>query len=193
MSRACEDCSLELTDGKDKNRKVKITTCRDFFDEKYKNYYAYTTYDITMQSWFIRDCSILKFLKESTPSKVSYLSDFVLSKNTIRYLSAKLVNWAYVGSEEESNKIDSKTLEDLGPELKARFEDKFNANFDYDDTTNSITLLAWGDFNHDGIEDILLNVAHHYINGSGRAYESVVLTRLEKKGKLIELPLQKNK
>jgi len=192
MSRACEDCNLELTDGKDENKKVKITTCKQYFDPEYENFYAYSTYDITMEGWFILDCNTLKFLKNSIPSKVSYLSDFVLSKDAIRYLPAKLVNWCYVGSEEESKKIDSKTLKDLEPKLKVKVEDKFNLDLDYDDTNNSITLLAWGDFNHDGIEDILLNVTHHYIGGSGRSYESVVLTRLEKNSKLIELPLTIN-
>lgn len=193
MSRACEDCSLELTDEEDENKKVKIATCKQYFDPKYDSFYARTTYDITMESWFMLDCNTLKFLKNSIPTKVSYLSDFVLSKDTIRYLPAKLVNWGCVGSEEECNKIGSKTLKDLGSELRVKVEDKFNLDLEYDDTTNSVTLLAWGDFNHDGIEDILLNVTHHYINGTGRSYDSVVLTRLEKKGKLIELPLQKNK
>jgi len=188
MSRACEDCSLELTDEKDENKKVKITTCKQYFDPEYEKFYACTTYDITMESWFKLDCNTLKFLKNSIPSKVSYLSDFVLSKDAIRYLPAELVNWGCVGSEEECNKIGSKTLKDLGSELKVKVEDKFNLDIEYDDTANTIKLLAWGDFNHDGIEDVLLYITHHYIGGSGRSYKSVVLTRLEKEGKLIELP-----
>lgn len=187
MSRACEDCSLELTNGKDENRKVKITTCREFFDEKYKNFYTYTTYDITMESWFMLECNTLKFLKNSTPSKVSYLSDFVLSEDTIKYLPAMLVCWFY-GSEEVSE-IMNKTLKDLEPKLKVKVKDKFNLDLEYDDTSNTIKLLAWGDFNHDGIEDVLLFLTHHYISGTGRFYESVALTRLEKNSKLIKLPL----
>lgn len=190
ISRACEDCSLKLTDEKDENKKVKITTCKQYFDPKYKNFYAYSTYDITMESWFRLDCNTLKFLKNSIPSKVSYLSDFVLSKDAIRYLPAMLIYGFYGGTEEEFKRMNSKTLKDLEPKLKVK--DKFNLGLDYDDTANTIKLLAWGDFNHDGIEDILLYITHHYVGGSGRSYESVVLTRLEKNKKLIELPLTIN-
>lgn len=188
MSRACEDCSLELTDDKDESKKVKIVTCKQYFDSRHNNFYARTTYDMSMESWFILDCNTLNFLKNSIPSKVSYLNDFVLLKDTIRYLPAKLISWGCVGSE-ECNKMNSKMLEDLGAELKIKVEDKFNLGLEYDGTANTITLLAWGDFNHDGIEDILLNVTHHYMGGTGRAYDSVILTRLEKDGKLVELPI----
>lgn len=192
MSRACEECSLELTDEKDENKKVKITTCKQYFDPGYENFYAYSTYDITMEGWFRLECNTLKFLKNSIPSRVSYLSDFVLSKDTIRYLPAMLIYGFYGGSEEEFKRMNSKTLKDLEPKLKVKIEGKFNLDLDYDNTANTIKLLAWGDFNHDGIEDILLYSTHHYVGGSGRSYESVVLTRLEKNNKLIELPLTIN-
>jgi len=189
MSRACKDCSLVLTDEKEESKKVQVITCRQYFDLKNNNFYAYTTYDITMEDWFIFDCNTLNFLKNSIPAKVSYLNDFVLTKEVASYLPSTLVYWSFVGSEKEYKKASSKTLKELGSKLKIRVRDKFNLELEFDDTTNIISLLAWGDFNHDGIEDILLHATHHYMHGSGRAYESFVLTRLEKNGKLIELPL----
>jgi len=182
-------CGLELTDGKDESKKIKVTTCREWFNYKDKGFYSYTTADMTMESWFIRDCNTLRFLKKSIPSKVSYLSDFILSEDAIKYLPANLIEWGCVGSEEECNKIYGKTIEDLGPGLKVKVEDNFNLKLEYDGTANSLTLLAWGDFTHDGVEDILLSVTHHYIEGTGRGYESVVLTRLKKNGKLVKIPI----
>lgn len=188
MSKACGGCSLELTDEKDENKKVKIATCGEYFDPKYKDFYAKTTHDLIMLSWFMLECDTLKFLKNSIPSKVSYLSDFILSKNTLRYFPAYLVGFSE--NEEEIKIMRTKTLKDLRPKLKVKAIDKFNLDMEYNDATHQIEILAWGDFNHDDIEDVLIFITHHSMLGTGRFYESVILTRLEKKGKLIELPLQ---
>jgi len=188
LSRACANCELELTDEKDEKKKVKIKTCKEYWDYLQKGYYAYTTYDITMQGWFRLDCGILQFLEKAAPSKISYLNDFTLSKESLRYMPASLIV-DFGGTSEEARDAESQLLSDLGDKLEITQKDKYNLSLKYKavDTENSIKLLAWGDYNRDGIEDILVYLTHHYIGGSGRSYESVVLTRKSENGKLIVL------
>jgi hypothetical protein len=47
-----------------------------------------------------------------------------------------------------------------------------------------VDLLAWGDFDHDGIEDVLLFLSRYATGGTFRFYHHVALTRLDEEAKL---------
>jgi len=182
LSQAGEGAELILTN--EDGNKVKVTTCREYLHYKDQDYNAFTTYDITMESWFILRSGTLEFLKTAWPSKVSYISDFDFrhSKKIIKYLPASLVLSFHGVSEEDIKGSEKRPLMTLAPKIKGIIKDEYNLDLEYEDSYCYITLLAFGDYNHDGIEDMLLHVAHHYYMGSGRGYENVILTQKEKGG-----------
>jgi hypothetical protein len=44
--------------------------------------------------------------------------------------------------------------------------------------------LAKGDFDHDGFEDSLIQVSTYYLGGSGRFYQTYVVSRTNKSGQV---------
>lgn len=174
------DNELILTNDNDEKDKVKIHTVKEWWDYRRKGYAPYSTYDITMAGWFTFEAGNLQFLKTAIPSKISYLSNFVFSKEAIKYLPASLIS-GYYDDDEIANAI---SLSKLGNKLKVKVIDDYNIEIEYEDMMHSIKLLAWGDFNHDGIEDILVHIAHYAVGGTMRDYQSAVLTRKEKDGNL---------
>jgi len=48
-----------------------------------------------------------------------------------------------------------------------------------DGFTTVIDLLAWGNVDHDGIEDVLFFLSHYATGGTFRFYHHAVLTRLD--------------
>ena len=67
-------------------------------------------------------------------------------------------------------------------EKKGMFEDD-----EYGGSDIYITLLAWGDFNNDSIEDILLLTKYFIKGATFRFCEHALLTRLEENSKLIDI------
>jgi hypothetical protein len=55
-----------------------------------------------------------------------------------------------------------------------------------DGTKVILSLIAWGDFDGDAIEDLLLECTTYYLGGSGRSYDHVMLTRNVEDGPLRE-------
>ncbi len=171
---------LELTDAKGK--RVKVTTCQEYGDLKDKGLAPQTTYDISMESWFIDVCKPLQFLKIAKPSKSSFVSKFDLKDDPLSNLPIELGLWLS-GDAERAVQLASARGTTWGqyvPDAKveAAENDQIVVKSKKDDSATYINLIAWGDFNGDGIEDVLLQVSHHVLSGSYGDHGFRVLTRL---------------
>lgn len=182
----------EKTDPDDfSQKKVKVTTCQEYFELKNKGYSAETTYEITMESWFINACVPLKLLKQVKPSRITFLEDATFTKNSLETLPLDLV---LILSPEEEAKLKSAkarqlTLKQFIPDIYIEKTEKHQIVLKSKETgTTSINLIAMGDFNTDGIEDVLVYVSHyvsHYVSqGSYRDFKVLVLTKLQELGKI---------
>jgi len=180
---------LYLT-GPDKQR-VLVTTGRQWFDLKCKGFYPYTTYDITMEGWFKISCEPLLYLKKAAPARVSYVADFRLDKDPLKNLPPRL---GPIVSGDTRDRVEEgvargMTWTDLFPETVVESAAPTKIDLRCADNTIGLSLIAWGDFNGDGLEDVLLFHAFNVISGTLRCYKHVVLTRRSREDRLSVVPM----
>ena len=161
MSKAGTNSSLELT-GKN-NEKITVVTCNEYFGLKDKGYYARTTYDIAMESWFQEGCEVLKLLSDAKPSEISYLSEFRLSVDAVNILPPTFGFQVSGDNTDKAEKLarEGKKFIDYDKDIEVKMEDNDTISIEGEGYNGKLSLLAWGDFNGDGIEDLMFNVYYH--------------------------------
>jgi len=158
----------------------------------------YTNYDI-MDNGLFRDIAMpLLYISKAKPSKHSYVRDFPFGDDPLAMLSAEFVR--YVGSDQREVKDkavqENRSWRYLAPSSRILgmssdnirvystfYEDMHNLSEEDEDRyqgnspSHCISPAVLGDLNNDGYEDIVLSCAHYYVEGSGRSYYFVILTR----------------
>ena len=182
---------LYLTNPDNEDQRIAVTTGRQYFDLKRKGFYPYTTYDITIESWFKAACEPLLYLKKAKPARVSYIADFKLNVNPLSVLPPSL-GPIISGDEErrvEQGVAQGKTWADLFPGTVVESAGPTDVRLKDDNTLITLSLIAWGDFNGDGFEDVLVYRTFNVIKGTLRSYRHVVLTRCNSKDRLTVVPI----
>ncbi|MCK4912473.1 MAG: hypothetical protein KAS05_01980 [Candidatus Omnitrophica bacterium] len=182
---------LTLTTNNGDERKV--TTCKQYKDLQSKGYYPATNWDILYQFRFTEGCTSLELIKKTKPSKTSYIQNFDLTNNPLENLppTLDLINTGGEIEKAEQAIKQGKTWKEYDPTstFKTDDEQKIHIESQQIDANNGndiyITLQAWGDFNNDTIEDVLLLVTYYIKGATYRSSEHVLLTRLEENGPLI--------
>jgi hypothetical protein len=129
-----------------------------------------------MDSWFRQVAGTLKFVRESNPSKQSQWTDDILET-----LPVTLLNW--VGSEEReqhekdaANGINLKSYMEKGAIRKWQSNSN-ELSFSHNGVAYTIEILAKGDHENDGNEDLLVMASYYYEGGSGRGYHLYVISK----------------
>lgn len=163
------------------NEKAKVVSCYDWLELRNNGYKAVTTYDLSMQSFFKDRCEEIEYLKKAVPAKVSHLDGFRLSVDSLAELPA-----AMEPSPSRSPKASPEgSWKDIAPNSQVKVIDPHQVEITGEGMTSRILLKARGDFNRDGIEDLLLFMLSSVTEHTYRAYNHVILTRKEKGGRLI--------
>lgn len=181
---------LHLTSPDNEDQRIMVTTGRQYFDLKRRGFYPYTTYDITMESWFKAACEPLVYLKKAKPARISYIADFELNADPLTVLPPSL-GPIISGDEERWVKqgvAEGKTWADLFPGTVVESSEPTKIHLKDKDALIILSLIAWGDFNGDGFEDVLLYRCFYITVGTLRSYRHVVLTRRSSKDKLTIVP-----
>ncbi len=128
-------------------------------------------------------CQILKILGQATPAERSFMHDFVFDENTLAYLPAMVGSTAacfHVCRQYYANAVRVSLARTLG-EGAQYWNVKSNTRLvmSYEERgrvlSDRITLIARGDFNHDGLEDLLIRSDMDYMRGG--AADVFVVTR----------------
>ena len=130
---------------------IEPATPREYLKLRAEGYCAMSTFDITMESFFIRRTRPLIHLSYAKPSEKSYVSDLRLDEIDAGTLPGV---WFHLGEYPES---PFATLTDYDPEF--RVEDPLAESLTIwcGTVVNTFDVVAWGDFDGDGIEDVLLS------------------------------------
>ena len=129
------------------------------------------------------------YLKKAKPAKTSYIDNFDLTEDPLRYLPPSI---GITLSGDEARSVEEairkgQTWQEYDPTASVTIKDKNNIEIKYEGGGFTfITLQAWGDFNQDGIEDILLFLLQD-TGGSLTYSEHAILTRLEENEPLVQL------
>ena len=160
---------------------VQARNCNSLRNLSEEGYYGSNSSDIGVQHYHRSVCRAIALLGQAKPAPTSHLRDFLLSAEAVRYLPA-LVNLqpschsicqAFFGNKRGVSLTDFEDIERI-------------------EVTNEDSLIVWtpgwrvkmsfiarGDFNSDGLDDILLVSHGGATEGTMRGADLYVLTRDE--------------
>ncbi len=172
--------SLTLTNRKDET--VKVQTCREYESALEQGYFAYTTFDIKMSTWFRHQCGLLKALQTAITPQYSFISTPRVGVINLELIPVSFFPWM----EDEVESVGlSATYQDkvkVG-ELIVKEVSQNSLCIEDEVMGQSLVEVVKSDFNRDGFEDILLFeycYATHGTLGNGGVR---ILTRKTANGK----------
>ena len=174
------DKGVVLTDPGNVNAQKTVRTCHDYDAATKAGWYALTTYDISIDSFFKRTCGVLALLADGAEARHSYLGPA-----NEGFGNADRVGAGAIGAlVPEARGL---TIGDLvrSSSVTIEAEEPRRLVVTANGMRGELTEIARGDFDGDGIADILAFFSVHAQNGSFRSYEVLVLTR-----KKAERPLE---
>lgn len=174
---------LDLYRSADKST-AHVTTCRQYLDRRNEGYGPRTTFGITMESFFVSKCYPLYFLEHSKTAEKSAFRAPVFSDEELGTLPASMGEILAI----TRHKIcgEARNLKDC---LDDHVVDADSARIEVSSTKIAIEddgqsagyeIIASGDFNQDGWQDLYVDF-HYFIKGA--TYRSYGGFCLEKPGK----------
>lgn len=159
-----------------------VNSCHDFWDKGLPedNYMESKAAD-----YYRGFCKRLELLQQFKPANKNYLKDFKLTH--IQFL---LPTAAHSGGAEEYDQIlgsyaeQGLSMADLAQReiVLIQCTSDVDITFIYAGTGTEWIEIARGDFNNDGIEDILIEQDIHSLRGTLGIYNSIILTQTKENG-----------
>lgn len=131
---------------------------------------------------FLRECKVLRFLKKANAASSSCIEGYELTKQSPDELPPSL-GYAISGDqEEEVDKAEQVNLswKQYSPKLEFHVLSPTMLTATGQDEVDKLEVMGFGDFNHDGIQDMLVWISN-YGGGTLVHYDAIVLTRKDKK------------
>lgn len=169
-------------DGIDKTLEVK--TCEDYLEARDLHYWPKTNRDRIREHRFRFRCEALRRITEAKPSKESYLKDYSFHTGALGELPPCVGGMGGVEGYRDAVEKAMATLtswKSFAPDKTVVRAEKNEMVFQNREETITVDFVVWGDFNADGIEDVLALVATQPsgLGGSYKDYQAVALTRLK--------------
>ena len=168
--------SLDLVHNEDKRT---VRTCGDYSKATADGFAPENNPGIAAESFFKARCIPLLFLREARPSATSWVSDLRLDRNALRTLPASMnLSMESLSDQEKEAIAGGQRLAAFDPRLVVVKASATSVTFDDPKVlTSTVQIVAWGDLDHDGVEDVLLFQSLHSLEGSFRAFSHWVATR----------------
>lgn len=151
-------------------QRLRVETVEQYVAALKRGARPFTTFEIAMDSWFRPTAATLLFLNQAEESRRSLLpKDFptkLLYSLPVRFLN-------YHGADQEADL----TLRDKPHSNKLWIfnSDQTSVQFEFNSKRYYLAELARGDFNNDGLEDSLVAIQWHYLEGSGAGVELLLV------------------
>lgn len=157
-------------------QRIRVETVEQYVEALKRDARPFTTFDISMDSWFRPTAATLLFLNQADESRRSLLPKELPTK-LLYSLPVRFLN--YRGADKEADL----TLRDKSHSnnLWIFNADQTSVQFEFNGKRYYLAELARGDFNHDGLEDSLVAIQWHYLEGSGLGTVIVLVQRIEGK------------
>lgn len=167
---------------------VQLTSCRDYLAQRTRIVGSSTDADFRVLRYQGVRCEALALLRHAVPAQRSRIPASLRGMLSTRDYPATL--WAAVSDEETAELTKpGATLRSASGQAAFRSLAGDVLELRTGDMTLRLTLLARGDFNHDGWEDLALRWEAHATQGSYADTKLVVLTRTGPQSLLRELPV----
>lgn len=176
--------SIQFTNSK--NQKATADTCNEYFKLTKAGYLPANDTETAKEGYYRTVCQPLYYLEYAIPAKFSFVRDFDLSKD-YKTLPAELIFPSLI--------VSSKPIGSLGsvfPDTQIMTNQpvtKYSVDLisKKANMRAHVAVLAFGDFNRDGYDNILLFVAKYVLDGNFHDYSTYVLTRKVANGPFILL------
>jgi hypothetical protein len=170
----------------DKGRERRITTCEQYAKAIKEGWSAENNAQIATESFFIAGCDIPAMLLKAKPSTTSYLQDFHLDTEALDLLPPSIASMGDNSDALEAAVKRGASLRQYAPNLKVQEKESRENRlvFQDEDGRYDLEIAGFGDFNGDGIEDMLIFLASYAVGGSMHMYEPAILTRVTQGGPL---------
>ncbi len=179
---------LELTHPTDIREKKSVKTCRDYQAATGEDWFAMTTYDMTIEGHFQKHCGLLALIAKATPSKTDHLPKTPVTQVDPEEISvAVLALFDPEGTENLDRAAEQgRTLKDYADRgaLEVTEQTPTRLDIDFRSMSGSIQELARGDFSGDGVKDALVTCGVRAQGGSYRVTDLMVVTKRSANGLL---------
>jgi hypothetical protein len=172
----------------DGGERRKVENCNDYIKAKQRGGTAGTTFEISMESFFIHTCGALAGLKSSSVPK----KDFVDVKTYPALEKFPVFLLPYLSGDQEAELLAAsnagKNLKEyaISKEIEINRKEK-SFGVIWDDMERSFDLVAEGDFTGDGYASLLVFTVSHSRTGTLRAYEYILLTMRDNNQKMYDV------
>ncbi len=170
------------------NPSREICTCPDYLRARRDGWSdSANNFERATESFFKDRCDVITLVLAAEPSRVSYVESFTLDGTALDVLPPSL-SWAVSNDEvEEAEAAERRGLSwrQYKPGLKVLESSRDALGVDEDGARIDLETKAFGDFDGDGVEDVLLFVSYRAVEeGTMRYYTPVLLTRTTAGGPL---------
>jgi hypothetical protein len=160
------------------SNQAQVGNCFDYLKYSDAGYKADSDFQMRMLESLGADCRALALLKDAAPARVSYLQDFRLDTSAPAMLPAQ---FAIIVSNEEQQSLAAaahanKSWLEYQPKLKAE-QANGRLTVDAAGMRGVLRLYARGDFNGDGVEDLLIREDYAALGGTYSGSRLFLLTR----------------
>ena len=179
---------LELTHPTNIREKKEVRTCNEYRAASGADWFAMTTYDMTIEGHFRKRCVLLDHVAKATSATVNHLPKKSITQEDIGNISVSVL---VLFDPEGTANLDSaaeqgRTLKDFVDRgaLAVTSQSAAALDIEYRSMTGSLQEVARGDFTGDGIKDALMMCGVHAKGGSYRTTDLMVVTKLSADGPL---------
>ncbi|MDF1796209.1 MAG: hypothetical protein P1U63_06715 [Coxiellaceae bacterium] len=175
---AGEKLSVQMDNGKQKKT---VKTCLQYLAATNSGYEPSNNAEMSFASFYINYCKPLVMLSKVKPAKISDIRGFNLWLD-YKNLPAKAVMPSITGKGPEG------AFGDAYPHATVEFLKPYSIKLVNEDEVAMVDVLAWGDYQGDGLDDMLISVAHYLKGGSYHAYDLLWVTQKSPSGQITIVP-----
>jgi hypothetical protein len=165
-----------------------VSNCNDYLKFSALHFAPHSDRDAALLRFNGVDCQAIRALSEAKPSKTSYLTDFRLDSQAADSLPPALA--LAVSGEDRQKARDAEerglSWRQFQPDLILK-PDKESLLAEQSGSSTKLEIYAHGDFNRDGVEDILLRADESFTAGTYTDSRLVLLTRKSPNSRLTVL------
>lgn len=146
---------------------MSIGTCEKFFSEKDASLYAAKESEAAAFMGLTAMCQAVNILKEAKPAVKTYIGSSLINELTPDKLPKEFA--FLVSSSEESSARKDPSIQfwgDINKDLVATIVSEYQSTYLNAEAQQAIDILGRGDFDGDGIEDVLVAIKSAAVGGS---------------------------
>lgn len=166
-----------------------VVTWREFKRLSKAGYEPTANYDLGMAGWFSSKRGIIPFWERAVPAKQSFVRPLPMNRKLLQCLPLDL--GPQISNDEteavaQAIKAGKSWLE-YYPDTKIIKQTSNSIEISATGFIITLTVMAYGDFNHDGYDDALLCVGHSAIGGTLNYSFNAMLTRTNARDRLMAI------